>query len=87
MPTIAELRQLYDTIETSVSATSKAIKSLLEKYARSSCTYINMEYMLMHRTFALLDPRINPRPTLTLHMGYHSSLFARTCCLHRYIKW
>ncbi|KAJ9125533.1 hypothetical protein QFC22_000494 [Naganishia vaughanmartiniae] len=31
MPSIAELRQLYDTIETSVSATSKAMQSLTEK--------------------------------------------------------
>ncbi|KAJ9095791.1 hypothetical protein QFC20_006586 [Naganishia adeliensis] len=38
MPTIAELRQLYDTIETSVSATSKAIKSLLEKSKDQSQT-------------------------------------------------
>lgn len=31
MPSIAELRQLYDTIETSVSATSKAMQSLTDK--------------------------------------------------------
>lgn len=43
MPTIAELRQLYDTIETSVSATSKAIQALLEKYAICSCSHIIMD--------------------------------------------
>lgn len=39
MPSIAELRQLYDTIETSVSATSKAMQSLTEKYASCSCSH------------------------------------------------
>lgn len=47
MPTIAELRQLYDTIETSVSATSKAIQALLEKYAICFCSHIIMNTIVL----------------------------------------
>ncbi|KAJ9107815.1 hypothetical protein QFC19_002721 [Naganishia cerealis] len=57
MPTIAELRQLYDTIETSVSATSKAMHSLTEKSkdaTHSDLDFANGLSLLLIRPHLLL---------------------------------
>jgi hypothetical protein len=54
MPSIAELRQLYDTIETSVSATSKAMQSLTDKYA--SCSYSYAVIKMHHADAPYVGP-------------------------------